>query len=577
MSKKTMQAPQSAVFGPFSGLDMRTPHAGKPATCDIVNFRLSKAGSLIKREGCHHFQHFPSPIRATWIGKFFDTYCLILLCGSSVKRLDLTTNTITTIGNIATTESNMQFFFYRDRLFLIGGEALYQIEKDSVSRAMPYVPLIGKDWATTRVGEIFEPRNLLTRHARIQYLIEKNSSVFLRTLYDVESIEALYVNDELRPSMEYSYDSPSRSIIMAGLSEGDRVHVRLIYKEQSFPEMTVGPITCTRVEVFGDAPNNRLFFWDGVQANLFYPTTYVSELSLVQCKEEYPDCTPLYIPEHTFGSLGDGQYAITGFVRQYDRLLIFTESDAWMLRPDATEGTSFSAMPINPVIGCVSSRACTMAQNSPITIALQNIYRWTADTDEYSECNAYSICEPIRELLSEDFFQKACVFHHRSRNEVWFYEPASENPIWVYSLDEGSWVRFLGIQATDLIEVGNRILICNGCELSVLDPSYREDIDADGVKHEIVAEFQSHPLEYETHRQKRFSALCLHGDCDGGTINVTLMGNGLRAHEYVFGEANEHTTARRRLTSGRFSYATIRLSAGGEARQIIQSLVSEVR
>ena len=84
MSKQTNQKPQPAVFGPFGGMDTRMPHGGTPSAGEIVNFRLSEDGSLIKREGCHFRQELPNYIRASWSGKLFGENYTLLLVGFSV-------------------------------------------------------------------------------------------------------------------------------------------------------------------------------------------------------------------------------------------------------------------------------------------------------------------------------------------------------------------------------------------------------------------------------------------------------------------------------------------------------------
>ncbi len=580
MSKQTTQTPQRAVFGPFGGIDTRTPHTGTPSAADILNFRLGEDGSLVKREGCHHLKTLDNYIRAVWSGKLFDESYTLLLVGSSVIRLNTVSWETSLIGTVVSettsSESPAQFFFYRDRLYLLDGEQLYQIQKTTVEAIEAYVPLIGKDWPTTYVGEIFEARNLLTKRARIHYLIDDNYSVFLRTAYSVEAIDELYVNDELRPPMEYSYDEPTKSIIMQDLVPGDRVRVHLRYAWTK-QQMANGPLGCSRVEIFGDTHSNRLFFWNGANKNVFYPSTYVSEERLADCRTIYPNSVPLYVPEHADCVIGDGRYDITGFVRQYDRLLIFAESETFMTTTDVLQASDFSAKPINPLIGCAATDACTIADNSPFTVGTNGIYRWTADTDEYSESNAYSICEPIRPLLHKQFFQYAKTLYRRAHNEIWFYAPELDTTVWIYRLSDGAWYRFTLMDFTQLFEIGGKLFLCYYNELCAFDETYLEDIDPESASHEIVAEFHSNLLEYGTHKSKHFSGLTLRGDCDGGAITVRLVGDGLGAIDCRFSEEAAHSATFCRLSSGRFRYATLQITAGGTARQTIHSLISDVR
>ena len=258
------------------------------------------------------------------------------------------------------------------------------------------------------------------------------------------------------------------------------------------------PSSCSRVDIFGDTDNNRLFFWNGIQNNLLYPSTFVSEASLEESRGYLPASVPLYVPEGSSCVLGDGQYPITGFVRQYDRMLIYTTAETWMTDTDNLSERKFVAKPIHPHIGCATIDACSTWKNTPITVDESGIYRFTADTDEYDESNAISICDS-------------------------------------------------------------------------------EDIDEDDVAHEIVAEYHSHILEYDTPALKHFRELVLCADCDGGSITVSLHGDRIGEIRCTFSGEGSHSILSRRLSSGRFRYATLSLRADGAAKQTVYSLISDVR
>ncbi len=578
MSKQNKKNKTSAVFGPFGGIDTRAPHTGKPTAADIVNFRLGKDGSLIKRCGYHYVCPLSDAIRAVWTGKLFGSTYILLLEGSSVIRMDSKVTERIAIGNVQQTEGQAQFCFYRDRLYLFADQQIYEIAENAIIPIEPYVPLIGKDWNTTYVGEIFEPRNLLTRRARIEYLVEEEVfSVFFRTKWSVESIQAVYINDTLASSDRYFYDDPSKSIIIQNLSAGTRIRVYLTYAPSNESEMAQKLLSCSRVDVFGDSANNRLFLWDGNEKNIFFTSSYVSPESLAAAKAFYPNCLPLYFPEHSECILGDGRYDITGFVRQYDRLLIFTESDTWMLDTETLNQPHISPKPIHPLLGCATAGAYAMAENAPITVGHHDLYQWSTDTDEYSECNAHSISEPIRKLLEESFFSTARVFHYRAQGEIWFYSPTIAPSIWIYRIADGIWYRFSDISADIFFENDNRLFFSYGSYLFVFNEDYYDDINQRNLPRAILASYTSNLLDYGTPDEKHFSGLGISADCGGGMVRVCLLGDGLDEINVPFYETSAHTMAYRRLNSGRFRYATLQIVAGSNQRQIIHSLVSEVR
>ena len=576
MSKQSKKQKNGVTLGPFGGIDARAPHTGTPTTYDVVNFRPGTDGSLIKRCGYRPFLVLANAVHTVWAGKLCGSNYIFLLTETTVIRVHPATWSTKVIGKISKAYDHAQFCFYRDRLYLFVNEEIYQIDENSLSPVEAYAPLIGKDWTSTYVGPIHEPRNLLTRRARIEYLVEERSSVFFRTAWQVESIEAIYVDDRLLGTDEYRYDDPSRSIVIQGLEAGTRVRVYLTYLQNDDENQTQQLLSCSRVDVFGDSANNRLFLWNGNQKNVFFPSIYVSSESLAASRLQYAESTPLYFVANNECILGDGRYDITGFVRQYDRLLVFTEGDTWMMDTEALSESRLSAKPIHPFLGCDTVGAYTMAENAPITVCQNNVYQWSADTDEYSECNARSIANPIRPLLDDTFLSEARVFYYRAEGEIWLYSPQGDS-VWIYRVSDGIWYRFSNIQAESFFEFDNRVFFVYGDRIYAFHPNYYEDMDATNTSHAICASYTSNLIDYGTFDDKHFAGLSLNADCDGGTVEVSLTGDGLTPIRLSFSDSRPHTMAYRRLHSGRFQYATLQILADGYPRQIIHSLVSDVR
>ena len=578
MSKQNKKSKGSVTFGPFSGIDARTPHTGISSAADVVNFRPGKDGSLIKRCGYHYLFPLSAPIRAAWTGKLFGTTYIILAEGSYVERINPKTNARLTIGVLpGSVKTKLQFCYYRDRLYLFSECGIYEVGEKSITPVEGYVPLIGKNWTSTYVGEVFEPRNLLTRRARIEYVIEEYASVFLRTKWSVESIQAIYQNDTLVDSEKYFYDDNSQTIILQDMKEGDQIRVYLTYAEDTEPETAAQLRSCGHIDVFGDSANNRLFCWDGNQKNLFFVSTHVSAESLTASKHCSSSSVPLYFPEHCQCVLGDGRYDITGFVRQFNHLLIFTEGDTWTLDTEALSQPNFSAKPMHPLLGCATVGAYAMAENAPITVGLTDVYQWDTNTEEYNECAARIISDPIRSLPEKSFFPSARIFHYRTMGEVWFYAPDVSESIWIYRIADGLWYRFSGFSPDIFFEVEDRLYFGSGANLYVFDDDFCEDTDSKNIAHPILATYTSGIFDYNTPHEKHFSDLYLSADCNGGTIRVSLLGDGLGEITCDFSDTDKHTVAHCRLSSGRFRYASLQIVADGTSRQVIHSLVSEVR
>ena len=235
------------------------------------------------------------------------------------------------------------------------------------------------------------------------------------------------------------------------------------------------------------------------------------------------------------------------------------------------------AKPVHPHVGCATIGGAGAWENTPIVIDARGIYRFTADTDDYNEGNAIRICDPVRPLFSAAFLQSAHVFSCRTRGEIWFYDPVNRGTgIWIYRPSSGNWYRFSGIWLHGLFEIAGRLYFHNEHGIFVFDEADRVDTDVNGNEREIVAEYHTHLLEYDSTAQKRFRSLTLCADGKGTDIEVSLCGDGLGALSCHFAVEGAHNILTRRLCSGRFRYATLSLRASGTAKTTVYYLVSDV-
>ena len=248
-----------------------------------------------------------------------------------------------------------------------------------------------------------------------------------------------------------------------------------------------------------------------------------------------------------------------------------------MANTDLLNAEWFSAKPINPTTGCSVIGACAIADNTPFTVFQNKIYRWTAETDEYNQCNAFNISDPVGTLINKYVLKFAKLYFCQEKRELILYSAQWSDSLWIYQLDTKAWYHFSNVKAEAFFEANGKLFFYyENCVLS-FDESYYDDINGEKEIKEIVAEFHSHILEYGTLEQKRFSALSVRADCDEGTIKVQLLGNGIVPLQRDIFSRDPHSLFHYRLSSGRFRYATISIIAEGTSRPTIHSLISEVR
>lgn len=571
MSHDQSGAPVCAEFSGFDGVDTRKTHSGEPTSADILNFRIGTDGSLEKRYGYRHLLSFPSPPRAFWNGFMEGEEKSFALCDDTVYLADLATGTFRAIDTVGTKEGPADFFFYQNALYLIDGKQLYAVETDKLFGVFGYVPHYIKDRAPGTRGEIHQPLNHLNRFARLSFFApEENPLPYLLVDHPIGSVDAVYLNGTPLSVDEYDYSSILPSINIRNLQMGDRVVAYVHY--DSFPSEKPNLLSSTSAAVFGGVSNSRVFLWDGNQKNIMYASSFVSRLDMKECKNFYSESDPLYFPENYEFCVGDGQYAIRAIARHFDRLLIFTEGDVWMASTSACGAEDFPTMNINSSVTCAVKGGAEILGNDPVSVGKHTLFRWTTETDEKNECNAYSLSVPIDSELDDRFFQNAILFTDKARGELWFHGKDEAGTVWIYSLARGAWFRFTGIHADQFFALGEEVGFLHGAELFCFDPCLATDYDKEGKAHPILASFRSGLLDFGTSALKKLDSFQIRAEESQEVPSVRITADGIGETIFPMGlhptSANcceGHTVRRRRLHSGRFRHASLELTAEGSS------------
>ncbi len=544
----------------FEGIDTRFLHKNDKGCADVVNFRITADGSLQKRCGYRLLRTFSGNVRAIWTGRLDGTVCAYVLVGNTVSLFYPSTNKLLTVGTVNTSSGEADFFYYRSGLYLADGKQIYTVGNTRIGTPYGYVPLRGKDWPDTLMGELHEPKNLLCNKGRITYVIREDHSSFLRIDSRISYIDAVYVNGSLISEASYSITSLGDTISVSSLSGGDRVEVYFTYASDT--GSTDGLLSCTRATVFGGISNERPFLWNGNDKTVMYSSSFVSENSLKQSRKVFPQSDALYFPvDHEF-KVGDGSSPITAVSRHYDRLLIFTETGAWMADSSACGVEDHPVMSINSKAGVISRGAEARLGNQPCTVGQSAIYRWLSSTDELDECNAYSISDALTDKLPKQFFEDAQVFADIQKDELIFCSPSLGDTVYVYQSSGSHWVRFDGINADRFVALGDSVGFLYGKSLYVFDASLSQD---EGGK-EIVGVFESNIIPLSTHGTGRISSVtaALEGECE-----LSIRFDGEQEPSVC---VPLKSGKKQRLTAKRARTARLSIKAGGDGRQTVRSI-----
>lgn len=560
----------------FQGIDMRSPGDGEGKVKSMVNYRILPDGSLRKRGGLKFIRCIDEEIRAFWTGYENDEFAAYVVAGSHLYRLRYDENGeyigLKVMGKLKSSSGPASIFFYRGYFYVIDGVQIYVV-KGNVYTATGYAPLFGKDWPTGVVGEEYEPINLLTKSVRISYVVTDPPNIFLCTKYPVSSIEAVYVNGELMHESEYQIDNTLNTINISLLNPGDRV---LAYFTFSNPYGSADGLKKTNHAVtFGGINSSRIFAWSENSNNIFC-SKFVSEASLRESERVYTGAGALYFPANYDFCVGDGSKSIKGVSRHYDRLLIFTEGEAWMADSESCGIEDQPVMRINALSGAASVGGIARCENDPVSVDKGAVLRWNSNTDELDDCNAYSISEQVKGLLPEDFFENAVAIEDKFHNEILFAKKGDdEGRVYVYEEKNGNWYTYDLIGIDGFYRGKNSIGVYKGADIYIFDDSLNVDIDLNGTEKQIKASLSTYPMDFEMpHHKKRIGEVRMLADTDGEEIKVSFTTDKGFTRDIVFGgEDTEYVESyEKRVNSERFVRTSMEISTDAVEKQRIYKM-----
>ena len=564
----------SAVLEGFRGIDTRKSRNSLPFASDMVNFKLCEDGSLEKRCGFLPIASFSSSIRAVWSGKLGGCERVFVVYSNYVASVDPISLSVSTIGIIKSYDGHANFIFFDSNLYIKDSFGFYLVTFDNVRAVEGYAPLYGKDWVSATAGEVNEPLNLISRRIRMNYTVTE-PNIFLRVDHMIATIDAVYVNGVLRTDpTTYYFKSSFMCVCVLNIEVGDKVELYLTLENSEIANAAAKLLECQNAFVYGGSSSSRFFLWGSSQGDVIYGSSDIDDSSFENSKKVYSDSMPLYVKQNDAFTMGREKKEISAVCRHYDRMLIFTQDDTWTVKEPARNGEPLEAIAVNSTYGSTSPCGALMLGNDPISISDGAILKWTADTDELNECNAYSISEEIEGKLGATFFENAVIFADKKRNELYFSDPNDEaGTLWIYAPKTKNWYKYDGIGAEAFLEINERIAFTRENTLYIFDPSKDTDILPNGEERTITAYFESLPQDFDSsENKKRLCGMTLDAHMEDSTLLMEYISEGkviASLYTKADGECDKHE--KRRLNSGRFNCAALKLTSSGKGRIKIYS------
>lgn len=312
-------------------------------------------------------------------------------CGNTVYSFDGTTLTVLS-RDIPDEDSTFWRMNQNAYLATVSGK-LFQIEKEGTCSAVePYIPTL-MECNSPNVDDgytVIDAINMLSRRIKVTFLCGLRTSVTLHLPYEIDTSEDVlfWVNETPIEYVNHSAEG-NRYYYIGDFHGGTDVKLTVEYtvSDEAFEEYRK-QIFGSRIAVsFGGATagGSRVF----LTGNDEYPGQYY-----------YSDLTnPLYFPDTSRETLGDGCESVVAAEKRYEKLYFFTAHRIFAMSYsfDEQNGATFTVSEISTPVGCGMKDSVCLIDNTLVFADRRRGVFLLQSTDIFSELNV----RPISVNLSD--------------------------------------------------------------------------------------------------------------------------------------------------------------------------------
>ena len=403
----------------FLGLNMN--HTGetqlKLGEASLMrNFRITKDFKLEKMFGYRELFKPEARVRANWIGDLgTNTNINVYVAGGKAYKGGTTP---TELGSI--TDDDTTIFEFNKKLYFINGHEYKVYDGTTFGDVAGYIPTIKISCTPAGVGEDYEPINMLSASRKVSFSADGTATVYKLPETGITSATAKVNGTTTSVTVQSSAGTVTFST--APTTGTDNVEVTYVKANVT----TEAEILKNRyVQKYGLANDTRIFLYGNKDAK---NRIYFSDLG-----NGVPDIT--YFPATNFIDIGSSNMAVTDISRQYDRLIISKETEAYYATYSPITDTTgesivtFPVYPLNDAHGMVAKGKGQVLDNYVTTIDASGIIQWT-NTQSKDERNASVISGRVNEWLQERDLTKAVTLDYQEEKEYWL---AIEKDVLVYN------------------------------------------------------------------------------------------------------------------------------------------------
>jgi hypothetical protein len=335
-------------------------------------------------------------------------------------------------------DTSMDSFVLGGKMYFLNGGDYFCYDGVNCTQVTPYIPtlLISKVPGPNGGGTLLEDFNLLGAGFKETFSGDNTGKDFYLSLKDLDAtpVTAKVDNVDKVEGTDFTVDRATGKVSFTGTppTGTNNVEVTAFKTQAGFPERIK---KCTFHVLFGGTNDTRVF----VSGNPDLPN-HMWRSGLYD---------PTYFPENGFYKVGSDREKITGFVKQYDFLVIEKESSKGNMQYQLDNGEpSFPIKPLNDHVGTIAPKTIQVIENNPISLGKTGVHILT-QSNVRDERNIVHVSANVdRKLLSEPNLKEAISIDFDRK-----YWLAVNNKVYVYDYGINEWYIYDNIPASCFLEL----------------------------------------------------------------------------------------------------------------------------
>lgn len=556
----------------FGGI-RRTERISDVGAVQMKNLRILPDGSLKRRCGYVTVLEADGRLRGYWEGGLAGKRYIFYVAARTVYRLSSTDTSPVALQTITASEAAVSFFKYREELYLADGHTLLVFRPSSglFSTSQGYVPLYGKDWHPTQLGEVNEPRNLFCNSIRVHYVNSVASQTF-RLPFTATRIQAVIVNGTRITN--YTFTSPSSTVtIPSSYAVGGDVLIACDLDPVFSGREAV--LKASHAAVYRDGYREAVFTYGGTSGYRLYRTAVVDGEMLAGSQDCYPSSDGVYFRAQDVFALGNDSHPITAAIQHLNRMLVFSDDTLWVLKYPLSTRDEVELVGCQPGLGCVATDGAVLCRGTPMVLSVSGVARIGLFGEDPDLRTLTVISEDIADRLTDEILRRCVLYWNERNGQLWLRDTEdTSGTVWLTDPDGKCWVRYTGIVANRLIDRSGKPGFTTA---SGGIAEFRDELNTDdGTIFE--ASYTSSYLDFGNPEAfKRSGSLSLCADSGGGRIYLTVETENAMRTFRLDGTARQPPECfERRFCVGRFRFLRYWITLTDSAPSRILSLTVNV-